>query len=868
MNKIYFDLYFVLINLHIKSFVCNNKNLVKNFKDSLRIIELELGNKINESCINDKENLLNDYNQCEYDLSSSWRLYENKNSIKWSKLNSNIFINHKKLRKTGNLFINITKPEHDGVFICKVEYLCKNIYSNYIDKNIRYNILSKLIIRFKFNNKLLKNLYFYRINCILSDCMKKKYMKDYHKTLFKNSEDYPNIREYFFSFFESCSKDIHIFNMYKNSDLYKSLTWYYPITSLYYLLEEFELSDNVTKLLTSRKRPLNSFSCLDISKIDKVKLCPPPFYFDSKEERCIICQPGSYYNSIKKWCLPCSPGEYSDSTGSLKCKKCPKNLYTNMFGATEKRQCKYEDFEIFQYYVSLGQTINLHCLPPKKIRNIKIKNVKFIEWIKKPKFYLKNKNLSIKMYVKNITVAGIYECKITTISNKIRIFKFMLILIDLNTIRLKITYGILAYSCFYKRPIDYYKKLVDILNKYSKISSYLYISYTCEQNYGEVLLNRRWPNDLVNCTLISHPIKSNVQYCHPNIFKSYFLFGNDFYNLTGRQYRPNIGDNTFYKKLHRISVESKPDKRSNEFYNEDCIEEAYSTGFGYYILKDIDDSNEFNVYARHVLRIIQYDARVKMEYPYLNLTWSPTEWNFALRYCIVRKLFGSLGYDIYRFMSALKSKYEDKLFNEFKNLVVKSPLIVEYDCDKGYEPDEYRLLCIVCLPGYFKETIGRYKCQKCPLNTYQTEYGQEYCKICPNGTFTNSMGSYNLDDCTEEKPEKIINKKPLIEKRVIGNRITKFTINYQTNLDVKFLTPTAKSTISNYKLKILIGLSIAVGIIIIIYIIFFVYVYVNKRKQDKKGIVDYLVNSSFRQPKNDVEDAILVAKSFRNKTSP
>ncbi|CAD5121933.1 unnamed protein product [Dimorphilus gyrociliatus] len=596
-------------------------------------------------------------------------------------------------------------------------------------------------------------------------------------------------------------------------------------------------------------------------KID-IFSCPQLFYYDSNENRCISCKPGSYYDKEKRDCFPCAPGEYSSSSGLLRCIPCPKNLITNTFGAINKNQCMYKQIEVSQVYGTIGQTVKVSCLPEFLKRRNLLPN--FIKWFKASKVPLNSNKRSLDLTINDASDAGIYTCS-AVMKGKSYEFNHLILLIDLNTIRFKVTYGLLTHSCFDRYPWDIARHMTEYIKNNIGSPSKLNIHKECGQDYGEVLLNRRWPDDIVNCRLINHPTKPNVQYCYPKTFKTFFLFGEDYYNLTGNLYRPNIGDNTYYRKLQRISVVSKPDKGSIIFNTMDCMWKAYSTLQNYYRYERTDEDHDYNVYIRHLLRILRYDASVKMEYPFANFSWTNLEWIFAVRYCIVCSLFGNLRLNLYNFTELSNSSYESKFYNKYgQNGVIKSPLSIEYDCDKGYEPDEYMLLCIGCQPGYYKHEKGRNRCLECPLNTYQDYQGQQLCKLCPNSTFTESTASFDLSHCLIEYPNRILVRDPIIRRRPIGFRVSIQNINFQTDFFATFPFTTSQPTLKNW-IKILIGLCTPLLFSIIVYGSLIMFARLKKPKKDKQEVLEILLKSKFRRPNKEVEDALLLVKSIKNK---
>lgn len=53
---------------------------------------------------------------------------------------------------------------------------------------------------------------------------------------------------------------------------------------------------------------------------------------------------------------------------------------------------------------------------------------------------------------------------------------------------------------------------------------------------------------------------------------------------------------------------------------------------------------------------------------------------------------------------------------------------------------------VQCSPGHFYNT-STHRCIRCPMGTYQGEFGQNYCVACPGNTTTDFDGSTNIMQC-------------------------------------------------------------------------------------------------------------------------
>nr|XP_019954252.1 PREDICTED: signal peptide, CUB and EGF-like domain-containing protein 2 [Paralichthys olivaceus] len=53
---------------------------------------------------------------------------------------------------------------------------------------------------------------------------------------------------------------------------------------------------------------------------------------------------------------------------------------------------------------------------------------------------------------------------------------------------------------------------------------------------------------------------------------------------------------------------------------------------------------------------------------------------------------------------------------------------------------------VQCSPGHYYNT-STHRCIRCPMGTYQAEFGQNYCVACPGNTTTDFDGSTNIMQC-------------------------------------------------------------------------------------------------------------------------
>lgn len=53
---------------------------------------------------------------------------------------------------------------------------------------------------------------------------------------------------------------------------------------------------------------------------------------------------------------------------------------------------------------------------------------------------------------------------------------------------------------------------------------------------------------------------------------------------------------------------------------------------------------------------------------------------------------------------------------------------------------------VQCSPGHYYNT-STHRCIRCPMGTYQMEFGQNYCISCPGNTTTDFDGSTNIMQC-------------------------------------------------------------------------------------------------------------------------
>lgn len=55
-----------------------------------------------------------------------------------------------------------------------------------------------------------------------------------------------------------------------------------------------------------------------------------------------------------------------------------------------------------------------------------------------------------------------------------------------------------------------------------------------------------------------------------------------------------------------------------------------------------------------------------------------------------------------------------------------------------------------CSPGHHYNTTT-HRCIRCPVGTYQPEFGQNHCITCPGNTSTDFDGSTNVTHCKSER---------------------------------------------------------------------------------------------------------------------
>ncbi|XP_053975953.1 sushi, von Willebrand factor type A, EGF and pentraxin domain-containing protein 1-like [Hylaeus volcanicus] len=67
------------------------------------------------------------------------------------------------------------------------------------------------------------------------------------------------------------------------------------------------------------------------------ELCEPGSVL--KKHTCVKCPLGTFFNSSSERCHPCPLGEYEDTSGSLKCKRCPEHTSTKRMHAKSLRDC-------------------------------------------------------------------------------------------------------------------------------------------------------------------------------------------------------------------------------------------------------------------------------------------------------------------------------------------------------------------------------------------------------------------------------------------------------------------------------------------------------------------------------------------------
>ncbi|XP_017556118.1 signal peptide, CUB and EGF-like domain-containing protein 2 isoform X1 [Pygocentrus nattereri] len=70
-------------------------------------------------------------------------------------------------------------------------------------------------------------------------------------------------------------------------------------------------------------------------------------------------------------------------------------------------------------------------------------------------------------------------------------------------------------------------------------------------------------------------------------------------------------------------------------------------------------------------------------------------------------------------------------------------LITKHDGAVSFQACETK---VQCSPGHYYNT-STHRCIRCPVGTYQVEFGQNYCVACPGNTTTDFDGSTNITQC-------------------------------------------------------------------------------------------------------------------------
>ncbi|XP_026067649.1 signal peptide, CUB and EGF-like domain-containing protein 2 isoform X10 [Carassius auratus] len=70
-------------------------------------------------------------------------------------------------------------------------------------------------------------------------------------------------------------------------------------------------------------------------------------------------------------------------------------------------------------------------------------------------------------------------------------------------------------------------------------------------------------------------------------------------------------------------------------------------------------------------------------------------------------------------------------------------LTTKYDGSVSFQDCETK---VQCSPGHYYNT-STHRCIRCPIGTYQMEFGQNYCIACPGNTTTDFDGSTNIMQC-------------------------------------------------------------------------------------------------------------------------
>lgn len=69
---------------------------------------------------------------------------------------------------------------------------------------------------------------------------------------------------------------------------------------------------------------------------------------------------------------------------------------------------------------------------------------------------------------------------------------------------------------------------------------------------------------------------------------------------------------------------------------------------------------------------------------------------------------------------------------------------------QGERPPRLFPPTVHCSPGHHYNTTT-HRCIRCPVGTYQPEFGQNHCITCPGNTSTDFDGSTNVTHCKSER---------------------------------------------------------------------------------------------------------------------
>ncbi|XP_076880056.1 signal peptide, CUB and EGF-like domain-containing protein 2 isoform X3 [Brachyhypopomus gauderio] len=74
-------------------------------------------------------------------------------------------------------------------------------------------------------------------------------------------------------------------------------------------------------------------------------------------------------------------------------------------------------------------------------------------------------------------------------------------------------------------------------------------------------------------------------------------------------------------------------------------------------------------------------------------------------------------------------------------------LVTKHEAAASFQACETK---VQCSPGHYYNTTT-HRCIRCPLATYQVEFGQNYCMACPGDTTTDFDGSTNVTQCKNRR---------------------------------------------------------------------------------------------------------------------